>query len=404
MKRKITEIGAVVTWDEKAQQIVRKEQVEILLDNDLIAAVESEVDGAEEEINVDGALITPGFIDPHTHPIFAGNRANEFGMRVAGKTYQEIAAQGGGIINSINGIRNTPKDLLFEESLERLDAFISHGSTTAEVKTGYGLDFDSEIKSLEVIRMLQRESPLDLVPTFLGAHAFPPEYRNKHQEYVDLICREMIPRVAEQELAEYCDVFCEEGYFTVEQSRQILTAALDHGLKIRLHADEFVPSGAAELAGELKAVSADHLMAVSDAGIRALADNGVIATLLPGTTLFLGKTDYAPGRKLIDAGVEVALATDFNPGSCTLTSMPWVISLATLYCGLSVEESFKAATYNAAKALDRENKIGCVLPGYQADLIVWNIESISEIPYWLGSDRILAVVKGGEMIEKHLLG
>ena len=402
MIQKIINIGAVATWSETEQSVVTQENVELQITDGIITDIAAEVMNAEEAIDVDGALITPGFIDPHTHPVFAGHRANEFKLRVAGRTYEEIAAQGGGIITSIQGVRNTDIDELFQQTQVRLDAFLLHGTTTIEAKSGYGLDMESELKSLRVLRNLIGETPLDIVPTFLGAHAFPPEYASNHEAYVDLICNEMIPAVAEEELAEYCDVFCEKGYFTVDQSRRILETALKYSLKPRMHADEFIDSGAAELAGELGAISADHLMAVSPAGIKALADNNVIATLLPGTTLFLGKTEYADGRRLIDSGVEVALATDFNPGSCTLTNMPVVMSLATLYCGLTVEEAFKAATYSAARAVARERFLGCIAPGYQADLIIWNLSGLSEIPYWLGSDNILAIMKKGELIERRL--
>jgi len=277
--------------------------------------------------------------------------------------------------------------------------FLVHGTTTIEAKSGYGLTLEDELKSLLVIKRLNEASPLDIIPTFMGAHAIPPEYKDDPAKYIDLICEEMIPAVAEEKLVEYCDVFCEQGYFSVEDSRRILETGKNYGLTPRLHADEFVDSGAAQLAAEVGAVSADHLMAVSEKGIKAMAEKGVMATLLPGTTLFLGKTRYAPGRKLIDSGCEVALATDFNPGSCTLQSMPLVISLATLYCGLTIEEAFKGATYNGARAIGRENKLGLVAEGFQADLLFWEINSINEIPYWLGSDRILNVMKAGELLE-----
>ncbi|NOZ07584.1 MAG: imidazolonepropionase [FCB group bacterium] len=399
MITKITNIGSVVTWSVADQKVVEMSGVELLIDDGKIRAIAPQVTGAEEEINVDGCLITPGFIDPHTHPVFLNGRANEFEMRVSGKTYAEIAREGGGIIASIQDVRSSSEETLFEKSLRRLDNFLFHGTTTIEAKSGYGLDLENELKMLRVIKRLNEESPLDVIATFLGAHAFPPEFKDDHSGYVDLICSEMIPAVAEANLARYCDVFCEKGYFTVKDSRRILQTALDHRLLPRLHADEFEDSGAAELAAELGAVSADHLMAVGEDGMQAMAEAGVMATLLPGTTLFLGKTQYAPGRKLIEKGIEVALATDFNPGSSTLTNLPIVMSLATLYCGLTVEEAFKAVTYNAAKALGLESVVGAVKENYQADLIFWDIHSITEIPYWLGSDRILSVMKKGELIE-----
>ena len=399
MKTKITNIGSIVTWSPEDNKLLILQDVEILVEENTIIQIASDVQEADEEIDADGALITPGFVDSHTHPIFSGNRANEFEMRVGGKTYKEISESGGGIISSINGVRNTDEDQLFEECLERVNFFLGHGTTTIEAKSGYGLTTEDELKSLRVIKRLNETSPLDIIPTFLGAHTFPPEYKGSQPKYIDLICEEMIPAVAEKKLAEYCDVFCENGYFSVEDSRRILETGQKHGLTPRLHADEFVDSGAAELAAEIGAVSADHLMAVSETGIQAMAEAGVIATLLPGTTLFLGKQDYAPGRKLIDQGCEVALATDFNPGSCTLQSMAIVISLATLYCGLSIEEAFKAGTWNGAKVIGRGNQTGVAAIGFQADLLFWELNSIDEIPYWMGSDRILNVMKAGELLD-----
>ena len=399
MKTKITNIGSIVTWSPEEDKLLTLPNVEIIVQDSTIVQISKTVGDAEEEIDADGALITPGFVDSHTHPIFSGNRANEFGMRVSGKSYEEIADRGGGIISSINGVRNASEDQLFEECLERVNFFLVHGTTTIEAKSGYGLTIEDELKSLRVIKRLNELSPLDIIPTFMGAHDFPPEFKNDKSGYVQLICDEMIPAVAEENLADFCDVFCEDGYFSIKDSRRILETAQKHGLTPRLHADEFVDSGAAELAAEVGAVSADHLMAVSDKGIQSMADAGVIATLLPGTTLFLGKTGYAPGRKIIDFGCDVALATDFNPGSCTIQSMPLIISLATLYCGLTIEEAFKAATWNGAKVIGREHQIGVVAKNYQADLLFWELSSIDEIPYWMGSDRILNVMKAGELLD-----
>ena len=399
MKTKIINIATVSTWSSEKNKLVNYQDVEILIEDTTIIQIDSTVGDAEVEIDADGALITPGFVDSHTHPIFSGNRAGEFGMRVAGKSYEKIASSGGGIISSIKGIRDASEDQLFEECLERVNFFLAHGTTTIEAKSGYGLTTEDELKSLRVIQRLNKVSKLDIIPTFMGAHAFPPEYEDNHDGYVDLICSEMIPAVAEGKLAEYCDVFCEKGYFSVIDCRKILETSMKYDLIPRLHADEFVDSGAAELAAEVGAVSADHLMAVSDAGIKAMAEKGVIATLLPGTTLFLGKNKYAPGRKMIDSGCEIALATDFNPGSCTLQSMPLIISLSNLYCGLTIEEAFKGATWNGAQALYRENELGAVCEGYKADLLFWEMGSIDELPYWMGSDRILNVMKKGKLLE-----
>ena len=399
MRTKIINIATVSTWSSEKNKLVNYQDVEILIEDTTIIQIDSTVGDAEVEIDADGALITPGFVDSHTHPVFSGNRAGEFGMRVAGKSYEKIASSGGGIISSIKGIRDASEDQLFEECLERVNFFLAYGTTTIEAKSGYGLTTDDEIKSLRVIKRLNEKSQLDIVPTFMGAHAIPPEFKDNPSRYVALICEEMIPAVAEEKLAEYCDVFCEEGYFSVIDCRKILETAMKYDLKPRLHADEFTDSGAAELAAEVGAVSADHLMAVSDVGIKAMAEKGVIATLLPGTTLFLGKNKYAPGRKMIDSGCELALATDFNPGSCTLQSMPLIISLANLYCGLTIEEAFKAATWNGARVLNREKELGAVCEGYKADLLFWDMGAIDELPYWMGSDRILNVMKKGKLLE-----
>jgi imidazolonepropionase len=399
MKTKITNISTICTWSPKEDKLVILSDIEILVEDSTIIQISKTVEGAEEEIDADGALITPGFVDSHTHPIFSSNRANEFSMRISGKSYEEIASMGGGIISSINEVRNASEEQLLEECLERINFFLVHGTTTIEAKSGYGLTIEDELKSLKVIKRLNESSPLDIIPTFMGAHAFPPEFRNDHGGYVRLICEEMIPAVAEENLAEFCDVFCENGYFTLDDSRKILETAKEYGLTPRLHADEFVDSGAAGLSAEVGAISADHLMAVSNEGIQKMAEGGVIATLLPGTTLFLGKNKYAPGRKIIDSGCDVALATDYNPGSCTIQSMPQIISLANLYCGLSTDEAFKGATWNSAKAINREKKMGAIVEGFQADMLFWELGTIEEIPYWMGSDRILNVMKKGKLLE-----
>ena len=398
MKTKITNIGSIVTWSPIQNQFIIIKDVDILLDEDTIIEIGPKIVKSDREIDAFGALITPGFVDSHTHPIFSGNRAKEFSMRVKGTSYEKIAQSGGGIISSIDNVRKANEDALFDESLARTNFFLQHGTTTIEAKSGYGLTLEDEIKSLRVIQRLHKESTLDFVSTFMGAHAFPPEYISDQDAYVDIICNEMIPVVSREKLAEYCDIFCEDGYFSVEQSRKVLESAKKYGMKIRLHADEFKDSGAAKLAAELEAVSADHLMAVSDDGIKQMAQKGVIATLLPGTTLFLGKYEYANGRKIIDMGCDVALATDYNPGSSTIQSMPFILSLACLYCGLSIEEAFIASTWNGARALHREKILGAISEGYQADLIFWDIHTINEIPYWMGSDRILHVMKKGELI------
>jgi len=398
MQSRIYNIKSIFTWDPLKNKLIEIKNSEILLSNGKIIEISNKVKQTNNDIDAENSVITPGFIDSHTHPIFVGNRSGELFLRAKGKTYQEIADEGGGIISSIRSVRESDFDFLYNSSKINVDNIYKNGTTLLEAKSGYGLTFNDEIKSLSVIKLLNKNLPIEIVSTFLGAHAFPPEYLNNQDDYINIICDEMIPEIAEKKLAEFCDVFCEKGYFDTTQSKKILETAKSYGLIPRLHADEFIDSGAAELAGEINAVSADHLMAVSKKGIQSLAENNVIATLLPGTTLFLSKNEYTNGRELIDSGIEVALATDFNPGSCTINSLPIIMSLAVLYCGLTIEEAFKGITWNAARSLKREKSNGIISNGYCADFIFWDIDSIDEIPYWFGVDRIKKVYKNGEMI------
>ena len=372
------------------------EYTKIFIDNGLISTEEENKDYLT--IDCRGKMVTSGFVDPHTHPVFYNKRDSEYAMRLAGSSYEEIANNGGGIISSVNGVRKASEDELVTKLDKRLDRFIENGTTTIEAKSGYGLNIESELKSLSVIDKLNSTHHIDIVPTFMGAHAFPNEFKDDHLGYVELICKEMIPAVSEQGIAKFNDVFCEKDYFSINESRQILECGIKYGLKPRMHADEFVDSGAAELAGEIGAFSADHLMAVSEEGIKALADNNVIATLLPGTTFFLGKSNYAPARKLIDAGIRIALATEYNPGSSHIQSMPFIISLACLFLGLTVEEAFAAATYNAAQTLGLHNEVGSIELGKKADLIIWDLDSLIDIPYYISNHPIQKVLKNGEVV------
>ncbi len=387
-------IGHLSTFNSESGKVETASNTSLAIENGKIVE-----NGGGEVIDCGGALVTPGFVDSHTHPVFLDSREEEFAQRLAGVSYEEIAAQGGGIVASIIGVRNASKDELVERVFRRMDRFLKLGTTTVECKSGYGLDTESELKSLQVIHEVNNSHEIDMVPTFLGAHAFPTEFADDHDGYVDLLCKEMIPAVAEQGIAVFCDVFCENGYFDVEQSHRILETAKDHGITPRLHADEFEDSGAAELAAEVGAVSADHLMAVSDKGIKNMAEHDVTATLLPGTTFFLGKDTYAPARTLMENNIDIALATDFNPGSCHIQSMPFIISLACIHLGLTVEESFAAATYFSAKALNLEDKVGSISIGRQADLIIWDIDRLMEIPYNVTDLAIKMVIKNGKAID-----
>ena len=373
---------------------------DILINNDIITNISPNIeDYADNVIDANENILTPGFVDSHTHPIFANHRSFEFQQRCDGKTYEEIAKGGGGILSSIKDLRNINENDLFEYCLKNINYFLINGTTTIEAKSGYGLTLEDEIKSLKIIKKLNENSDLDLIPTFMGAHAFPVEYSNNKEAYVDLICTEMIPRISEEKLAEFCDVFCEDGYFSIKQTKKIFEAALKFNLKLKIHADEFVDIGAASLAAEMGAVSADHLMVTGNQGKTDLANSNTIATLLPGTTFSLGKAVYASGRDLIEKGCQVAIATDFNAGSCVLQSMPDIMFLSMLHCGLTITEAFKGCTYNGAKAINRDSKKGLIKEGYDADILFWNIDNFNEVPYWFGSSRISKVMKAGKILD-----
>jgi len=398
LKTKIINISKVYSWNTKLNSLDIKSNQEILIENKNIIQIGNTVENSNNIIDAKNGIITPGFIDSHTHPIFIGNRSNEFIMRLNGKTYDEIKNAGGGILSSIKNVRNASFEELYLSTLNNIKPFIRYGTTTLEAKSGYGLSLKDEIKSLKVINKINDELYIDILPTFLGAHAVPEEY--SIDKYVDIICNEMIPQISDEKLAVFCDVFCEEGYFNVNQSRKILEVAKTYNLKPRIHADEFKYFGASELAAEVGALSADHLMEITDEGISALAKAGTIATLLPGTTFFLNKDKYANGRKLIDKNCKVALATDFNPGTCTIRSLPNIMLLAMQHCGLSIEESFLGITFNAAKSINRENNIGLIKDGFLADMIIWDLDSLEEIPYWHDSanTKISTIFKKGKII------
>jgi len=347
-----------------------------------------------------GGTLIPGFVDPHTHLPWAGTREEEFAARLAGKTYQEIAAAGGGILSTVASTRRASEEELTGCVLRRMDQMLAWGTTTAEAKSGYGLTLGDELKQLRAIRRAAESHPVDLVPTLLAAHEVPPEHRQDRGRYVDLICNEIVPAAAEAGLARFCDVFCERGVFSAEESRRVLEAGARHGLAPRLHADEFADSGGAELAAQLGALSADHLMAVSDAGIEALAGSGVTAVLLPGTSFFLMKKAYAPARRLVAAGVPVALATDCNPGSSHTESMPMIVVLAVLQLGLTIEESLTAATLNAACSLGLGAEIGSIEPGKCADLVLLDAPNLLHLAYHYGINPVAAVVKEGRVARR----
>ena len=394
----IHNIGGVITYDLKAEDVITSNIDSILIKNNYIDKINCSSNiNSDTMIDAKGCLLTPGFIDSHTHLIFSSNRANDFNRRIVGESYQEIAESKGGIKSSIDSLRNSTKEELLISCSKHVSRILKSGTTTIEAKSGYGLSLSQEIKSLEVIKELNQISNIDIIPTFMGAHDFPVE-STTNDSYVDLVCNEMIPEISKYNLAEFCDIFCEDGYYNHNQTTRIAKKAKEYNLDIKLHVDEFKDSNGAFLAGELNAISADHLMKSNSKGLSNMAKNNVIATILPGTTLFLGLNSFADGKKMIKLGCDVAVASDFNPGSNTIYSIPIIMALASLYCGLSIKDSFKAVTYNAAKAIKRGDSIGLIKEGYNADILFWDIESINEIPYWFSSDRILMIMKNGNLI------
>lgn len=361
--------------------------------------VEKAVRGAAPDMEFDlgGAAVMPGFVDPHTHACFAAKREAEFSMRLAGRPYLEILKAGGGILSSVRSVRAASEDELFRFSRALLETTLRYGTTTIEIKSGYGLDTESELKTLRVIDRLRRETPQSIVPTFMGAHAVPEEHRANPGEYVKLLRNEMLPAILKQGIAKFCDIFCEDGVFSVEQSRDILKTARELGFKIKIHADEVHDLGGASLAGELSATSAEHLLAASDAGISALARGGVVAVLLPATAYSL-KKPFARARAMIENAVPVALATDLNPGSCFCESMPFVFSLAVMGMNMTPEEALVASTLNSAWAIGMEKEVGTLEAGKLADFIVLDGESPAVLAYASGARPIRSVWKMGERV------
>ena len=364
---------------------------------DQLSAGESEV----ETVDARGGVVLPGFVDAHTHPVFAGTREDEYELRARGASYEEIAAAGGGIRATVRRTRAASEDELVEAGLRYAGWFLAHGTTTVEAKSGYGLSTEDELKLLSAIKRLHQETPLEYVPTFLGAHEVPDEYRARRSEYVDLVIHEMLPRVAAGRLAEYCDVFCEPSVFTLDETRRICAAARALGLGIRLHADQLTLGGGAHLAAEIGAASADHIEQIDEAGIAALrrASPTCTAVLLPASVFNLGQRRYPPARRLIEAGVPVALATDFNPGSSPTPSMQLVLSLACTQMGMTPAEAVTAATINAACSLGRGARLGSLAPGAQADAVVFDCATYRQIPYFAGVNHARAVIKRGQMIK-----
>lgn len=350
-----------------------------------------------EEIDATGKALLPGFVDPHTHFVFGGFREEEFSWRMRGDSYMSIMERGGGIVNTTQATRDATEDDLFCSAKRRLDDMLKLGITTAEGKSGYGLDKETELKQLRVMHRLNQVHPIDIVSTFMGPHATPAEWKGREDEFIDFNINEMLPLVAKNKLAECADIFCEKNVFTIEQSRRFLTAAREHGFLLKMHADEIVQFGGAELAAELNILSADHLLQASDIGIKAMAESGVVATLLPLTAFSL-KEEYARGRYMIDANCIVALATDLNPGSSFTASVPLLFAIACIYMNLSPEEAITAFTINSAAAINRADTIGSIDIGKQGDMILLKYPSYKFLPYYVGMNCVETVIKKGKVV------
>ena len=373
---------------------VRDGLIERVGGEDQIAAL---IGSATTVVNAGGRVVLPGFIDAHTHPVFAGTRVDEFEERSKGATYQEIAARGGGIQSTVNRTRAASLDELVATGRRYAEWFLRGGTTTIEAKSGYGLSLEDEVKILRAIKRLDQETPLRYVPTFLGAHSFPPEYRSRRDEYVSLLIEEMLPRVAQEKLAEFCDVFCEEKVFTTDESWKILSAARCHGLGLRMHADQLSLSGGARLAAELGTVTADHLEHTDAEGIAALKGAGVQPVLLPGSVYALSSSRYPAARDMIDTGLAVVLATDFNPGSSPTPSMPMILSLAATHMKMTPAEAITAATINAAYSLNRGAQLGSFERGKIADIVIHECDDYRELAYFFGIEHAGSVYVGGKL-------
>ncbi len=377
------------------------ENAYLVMENGIIEQVGSgtvpEISGAEV-IDAGGRLVTPGLVDAHTHLVFGGWRAHELMMKLQGVPYLDILAAGGGILSTVRATREASREELVKKAGEALEEMLRFGTTTCECKSGYGLDLDTELKQLRVVKDLEEIQPVELVSTYLGAHALPGEFAENREDYIRFMSETVIPRVAEENLAEFCDVFCETGVFDREESETVLRSAMACGLGVKIHADEINAIGGSQLAGQLRAASAEHLIAAPDEGIQKLAEGGTVAVLLPATSFYLDKP-FARARDMINAGVPVAVATDFNPGSCPSLNMQLVMSLACYKYRLKPEEVLTAVTLNAAAAIGRAERIGSLEPGKQADLLIWNAPSLDHIFYRFGSDQVAMVFKKGNRVK-----
>ncbi|WP_394218170.1 imidazolonepropionase [Halobacillus trueperi] len=386
---------------EAMKQLEVKENMAIAFEDGKVAWIGTNEEArklkASEQIDAMEKTVTPGLVDPHTHLVFGGSRENELALKQAGVPYLEILQQGGGILSTVEATRAESETQLYEKAKQTLEQMAAHGVTTLEAKSGYGLEREAELKQLRVVKRLNEESLLDLVSTFLGPHAIPPEYKGKEEAFLDDMIR-LLPEISEEGLAEFTDIFCETGVFTIEQSRRFMKASQALGFQTKIHADEIDPLGGTELAVSMGAASADHLVAASDEGIGRLVEGETVAVLLPGTTFYLGKDHYANARKMIDSGAAVALATDFNPGSCVTYNLQMIMSLAALKMKMTPEEIWNSVTVNAAHAIGRGDVAGCLSVGRKADVVLWDVPNYKYIPYHYAANHVKAVWKNGRKV------
>lgn len=409
----IKNISQLITMAGENRPRAGKEMSEIgLIENGVIAMAEDRiiyvgqgelpkdviVDDSTLIIDGSGKTVSPGLIDPHTHLVHGGSRENELEMKLKGAKYLDILKAGGGIHSTVRATKSASFEELYIKASKSLDTMLEFGLTTIEAKSGYGLDTETELKQLRVAKELDKKHPVDIVSTFLGAHAIPMEYKNNVEEFVDIVINEMMPKVQEENLAEFCDVFCEEGVFTVDQTRRILNAAKGYGMRPKIHADEIVPLGGAELAAEVGAISGDHLVAATEEGMRLMAENHVIADLLPGTSFNLGMGKFANARKMIELSVPVALSTDYNPGSSPTENIQLIMTLASLRMKMTPEEVITAVTINGAASVGRQNEIGSLVEGKRADIAVFNSPNLNYIIYHFGINHIDKVIKNGKLV------
>ncbi len=396
-----TPIGSVAKYGKEQNEIMVLKNAYIAVNNGEILEVGTGNCGFEnvatQVIDASGCLVTPGLVDSHTHLVFGGWRQHEMSLKLCGASYLDILKAGGGILSTVERTREATEDELFYKSKALLETMLAHGTTTCEIKSGYGLNFDDELKQLNVTARLKKETPLDIASTFMGAHAVPKEFKENRDGYIDLLCNKIIPELATHKLAEFCDIFCESSVFDINETQRILETAASHGMKIKMHADEIEPMGGAELAGKLSAISAEHLIQASNQGIQAMAKSKTIAVLLPATSFYLDKP-YARARKMLDENMAVAVATDFNPGSSPNLNLQLPMNIACLKYKLTPSEVLTAVTLNAAAAIGFEKKLGSLEPKKQADIVIWNCEDLDFLFYRYGNNQVKQVIKAGKVM------